>query len=643
MQLKRVMTMTNYQYQGNTYRKKRRVKKKRINKVRFSLFILICLMLITGLGIGIKELLTDKVPFSLSISDDLNLEVGISEYQLSLTWDQLNPEDYENIQIVVDGEQYILDPDETSFNIELNKSSYAYQIEFKAKKKGFVFSNTMRTTVQTVADNEELSQTIDEFDLVDSVLTIKQTLKNEELKSVNLKTLVYDLVLPSGDVLETIEPTSVKKEKDNVIIEAAIPLNSIKDYHSLGLKLSFQKSNVTFTTTVKDQSKTNDSSTIAETDLIQAIFENEELVILNHQLEHYDYETHNFYAESLHVDIDSESDVIESYQLVDQNDEVLVDASYESAGNKAIDLSQLDEGRYFIYFNNIPIYSHKKLSDVWYTVTRNGVSNQITLETYQGMLSINVNKVNEQPENVYDILIDPGHGGLDTGTAFNNLLESEESLKISEYISNRLSDHGLKVKLTRTEDVDPAGKGNFDYRESPYYDEGRVEQVYRYQAKYMISNHLNSYDKSLEGFEVYTSVASTNEWAENVVQALTEAGQEARDSEKSEFRVSEGSYKKYFLCTESDYASNYGCDNEYMDYLYIIRETGGKISQSSALLKYNDNYTEIPNYGAETMLIEYAYIDNVKDSEEWKSGWENYGEAVVKATLEYLDIPYQSK
>jgi len=631
--------MTNYRYQGNTYKKKKRVKKKRINKVRFSLFILICLLVITGLGIGVKGLLTDKVPVSLSISDDLNLEVGVSEYQLSLTWDQLDKEDYKNIQIAVDGEQYILDPNETSFSIELNKPSHAYQIEFTAKKKGFVFSNTMKATVQTGADNEELSQTVDEFNLVDSVLIIKQTLKNEELKSVNLKTLVYDLVLPSGDVIETIEPTSVKKEKENVIVEAAIPLNSINDYHSLGLKLSFQKSNVTFTTTVKDQSKNNKSAVTAKNDSVQAAFENKELVILNHQSEHYDYKIHNFYAESLHVDIDSESDIIESYQLVNQNDEVVVDTPYESVGNIAIDLSQLDEGRYFIHFNNIPIYSHTKVSDVWYTVMRNGVSNQITLENYQGMLSINVNKVNEQPENVYDILIDPGHGGLDTGTAFNNLLESEESLKISEYILNRLSDHGLKVKLTRTENIDPAGKGNFDYNESPYYDEGRVEQVYRYQAKYMISNHLNSYDKSLAGFEVYTSVASTNEWAENVVQALTEVGQGARDSEKSEFRVSEGSYKKYFLCTESDS----GCDKEYMDYLYIIRETGGKISQSSTLLKYNDSYTEIPNYGAETMLIEYAYIDNVKDSEEWKSGWKNYGEAVVKATLDYLDIPYQSK
>lgn len=75
--------------------------------------------------------------------------------------------------------------------------------------------------------------------------------------------------------------------------------------------------------------------------------------------------------------------------------------------------------------------------------------------------------------------------------------------------------------------------------------------------------------------------------------------------------------------------------------LYIIRETGGRLSQSSALLDYNENYTMIPNYGAETILIEYAYLDNSKDYKEWIENWQAWGEAVVKATVEYLGIKYQ--
>ena len=78
-----------------------------------------------------------------------------------------------------------------------------------------------------------------------------------------------------------------------------------------------------------------------------------------------------------------------------------------------------------------------------------------------------------------------------------------------------------------------------------------------------------------------------------------------------------------------------------MDYLYIIRDTGGRVSQSTTLPDYNDNYTTIPNYGAETILIEYAYIDNSKDSKDWIANWEKWGEAIVKATVDYLGITYQ--
>ena len=155
--------------------------------------------------------------------------------------------------------------------------------------------------------------------------------------------------------------------------------------------------------------------------------------------------------------------------------------------------------------------------------------------------------VHEVPTDVYDILIDPGHGGLDGGTIAGELTEANEALKLSKYIAGRLEDHGLKVKLTRTEDVDPAGPGKSDYGKSPFYDEGRVEQVYRYQTKYMISNHLNSFDGSLEGFEVYSSVVTDDDWSSRIATSLKSAGQDPRDSIKSEFRISEGSYKKCFI------------------------------------------------------------------------------------------------
>ena len=54
------------------------------------------------------------------------------------------------------------------------------------------------------------------------------------------------------------------------------------------------------------------------------------------------------------------------------------------------------------------MYVTDSLSETWYTVTRNKKANQVTLQPKNGQLSLKVEKVDELPENVYDILIDPG-------------------------------------------------------------------------------------------------------------------------------------------------------------------------------------------------------------------------------------------
>ena len=50
------------------------------------------------------------------------------------------------------------------------------------------------------------------------------------------------------------------------------------------------------------------------------------------------------------------------------------------------------------------------------------------------------------------IVIDAGHGGNDPGASGNGIIEKEYTLKISEYIYDRLKKLGLDVKMTRSTD-----------------------------------------------------------------------------------------------------------------------------------------------------------------------------------------------
>ena len=50
------------------------------------------------------------------------------------------------------------------------------------------------------------------------------------------------------------------------------------------------------------------------------------------------------------------------------------------------------------------------------------------------------------------IVVDAGHGGNDPGASGNGIIEKEYTLKISQYIYDRLRKLGLDVKMTRTTD-----------------------------------------------------------------------------------------------------------------------------------------------------------------------------------------------
>lgn len=51
------------------------------------------------------------------------------------------------------------------------------------------------------------------------------------------------------------------------------------------------------------------------------------------------------------------------------------------------------------------------------------------------------------------IIIDPGHGGTDSGATGNDMLEKDYTLLISEYMYDRFKELGVPVALTRNSDI----------------------------------------------------------------------------------------------------------------------------------------------------------------------------------------------
>ena len=98
------------------------------------------------------------------------------------------------------------------------------------------------------------------------------------------------------------------------------------------------------------------------------------------------------------------------------------------------------------------------------------------------------------------IVLDPGHGGPDTGTAHNGLVEKTLTLDIAQRLRTLLVAQGWQVRMTREGDVDPVspdnlakmradGKPNADDRA---YLQTRCDVANNAGARMFISIHINS-------------------------------------------------------------------------------------------------------------------------------------------------------
>ena len=629
--------MTQYYRKNTSYGRQR--KKYKVNKIRFTVVCLILLSLVSLIGFGIGYLFKPNVSVEAIVSEDMNDAVGEMTFNVALAWGEIDHEKYDEIEIIVNDERYTLSSSERQFELTLTEEVADTKVEFIVKRDGFGYDLKEKIKFTTPADNQSLNQQLTDFEVTDRevILTQQLALQNNVTASV-INMMKVELISPINGVIFSEQPKIIDETSEQLTTELRIPLEKLTDEFGVKVTTIYSHQKTTIRSILK-QENMNATLTQDETAAIKVSQEQGDLLLTATSFKTQTYENHHFYAESLHIETE-EIEPPKTYTLVSTTG---VDKkTYELGANNAIELNEINSGTYFVQLDDQYIACDQlENSDVWYTVTRDGKSKEVKLERSFGKLVLTINTVNQLPENVYDIIVDPGHGGLDGGTVGSGTNERDEILKVAEYVTKRLEDHGLKVKLTRTDESDPVGPGKFDYEKSPYMENGRVEQVYQHQAKYVISNHLNAFDTTLQGYQVYSSVASDDKWSSLISDNLLDVGHIARDSEKNEDRVSMGSFKKAFVCKPGSLP--YECFRDTTDYMYYIRETGGQLSHATSLAEFNETYMTTPTYGAETILIEYAYLDNDLDYKAWLENYEAWGEAVVKATMTYLNIPYQTK
>ena len=189
-------------------------------------------------------------------------------------------------------------------------------------------------------------------------------------------------------------------------------------------------------------------------------------------------------------------------------------------------------------------------------------------------------------DNFVGVVIDAGHGGVDSGAKGSDIFEKEYNLLMSRYMYDRFNELGIPVYMTRDSDVtlNPTDRVN------------KVLSFFGNNPNVVVlSNHLNAGKGT--GAEVIYALRNSSELADDILSNIGLTGQTTR-------RV----YQRRLP------------SNPMKDYYYILRDTGK----------------------TEPLIIEYGFIDNDNDLRFLKDNYKELAEAVIKAVLEYKGIPYSA-
>lgn len=317
--------------------------------------------------------------------------------------------------------------------------------------------------------------------------------------------------------------------------------------------------------------------------------------------------------------------------------------------NDGLDLEKIPVGKYYLFLRSCnkddegnEIYKYYTLKNnteydetTYYTFSNKNNKIVINSDDEYQTLMFTVSE-NDNKKNVYDVVIDPGHGGMDSGALKNGLKEADYTMRIAINLKKKLEQYGVRVKLTREEGQLTTNKVLADYGNG-----GRAVLNHEVNAKYLFSIHLNSNNSAaIHGLEVYTADMINYDFVKDLVSNIVTNTNTSYSTNKTN-RIVDGIYTRTF--NDNDIANSL---DEYekknmnaynittkSNYFYMIRETGGIMTGAYVDGRNEPKITANPYYksniGSEAYLLELVYLTNVNDLSNIDNNMDKYTDAIA--------------
>lgn len=316
--------------------------------------------------------------------------------------------------------------------------------------------------------------------------------------------------------------------------------------------------------------------------------------------------------------------------------------------NDGFSLEELEIGNYYVLLElkmNEEESRYYRLENTtsydnatYYTLSKTNHKIIFTEENDYHTFYLKVSK--NKNSDVYDIVIDAGHGGKDSGAYVNGHSEKDINLHIALLLADKLKENGVKVFLTREKDI-------YLNNYSKNGNDSRISLIHKSHAKYLLSLHLNSSaSKKASGVEVYTNPNIQYDFASSLADHIVNVTSSDYSLNMTS-KMYNGVYTR-LLTQKNIESSNQEAIEKGIEpynikentvYYFIIRESGGIVTNAYVDGRDEDvgiNPYYNSNIGIEAYLVEMGYLTNSEDYNNLTNHADRYVEALYQAIMQEL-------